>query len=256
MPGLIQSVERAAAIVRLLATSPRRLRLAEVSAALQLPKATAHGLLTTLVSVGFVDQDRHSGRYQLGAGLLDLDAPYLDVNELRARSFNWTDPLAARTGEAVRVGMFVDAEVCVVHSVLRPHDTQRGSAVPTTLPSHATALGKVLLAYNPTYLHLLPDRLPAYTGRTMVDRRALGSELDRVRANGYATDVGEHVPEQASVAVPIHGFGGLVVAAVCVQGDAERICEGSGRVRAPLLTHVSACAQAITGELESVRAER
>jgi len=256
VPGLIQSVERAAAIVRLLATSPRRLRLAEVSAALQLPKATAHGLLTTLVSVGFVDQDRHSGRYQIGTGLLDLNSPYLDVNELRARSFNWVDPLAARTGEAVRVGMFVDAEVYVVHSVLRPGDLLRGAGVPTTLPGHATALGKVLLAYNPTNLHLLPERLVAYTARTIVDRRQLSGELDRVRAHGYATDIGEHVPEQASVAAPIHGFGGLVVAAVAIQGDTERICEGTGRVRPPLLTHITACAQAITHELEIVRAER
>ncbi len=255
MPGLIQSVERAAAIIRLLAASPQRLRLADVSTSLQLPKATAHGLLTTLVSVGFVEQDRLSGQYQLSAGLLDLSSPLLDVNELRARSFNWVDPLAVRTGEAVWVGVLVGTEVVVAHHLLRPTQAPRVAVTPATLPLHATALGKVLLAYHPAPLNLLPAP-PTYTARTIVERRPLAAELERIRAQGYATDLGEHVPDQASIAAPIKGFGGLVVAAVAVYGTIERICDSTGRARPALLSQVNSCAQAITRELAGVRTER
>jgi DNA-binding IclR family transcriptional regulator len=256
VPGLIQSVERAAAIIRLLAASSQRLRLADVSASLQLPKATAHGLLTTLVSVGFVEQDRVSGQYQLSPGLLDLSSPLLDVNELRARSFNWVDPLAARTGEAVWVGILVGTQVVVAHHLLRPTQAPRVAVKPETLPLHATALGKVLLAYHPAPLHLLPAQPPTYTASTIVDRRSMVAELDRIRTQGYATDLGEHVPEQASIAAPIKGFGGLVVAAVAVYGKTERICDSTGRARPTVLSQVNTCAQAITRELAVVRTER
>lgn len=68
MPGSIQSIERAAAILRTLATGSGALRLSEISAAVHLSKGTAHGILRTLVEVGFVEQDRDTGRYHLGDG--------------------------------------------------------------------------------------------------------------------------------------------------------------------------------------------
>ena len=71
-----------------------------------LASGTAHGILRTLQLVGFVEQDKESGKYQLGAALLHLGTSYLDVNELRSRAINWADPLAARSGEAVRLGTF------------------------------------------------------------------------------------------------------------------------------------------------------
>src|SRR5690242_16620525 len=104
MPGSIQSIERAAAILRTLATGSGPLRLAEIAASLQLPKGTAHGILRTLAEVGFVEQERNTGRYRLGDGLSELRSHRLDPNELRSRGMNWADPLAARSGEAVRIG--------------------------------------------------------------------------------------------------------------------------------------------------------
>src|ERR1043165_5637770 len=80
----IQSLERAAAMLRLLAGGERRLGLSEIASALDLAKGTAHGILRTLQAEGFVEQDSASGRYQLGAELLRLGPTYLDVPELRA----------------------------------------------------------------------------------------------------------------------------------------------------------------------------
>src|SRR5262249_11156986 len=89
MAGPVQSIERAAAILRLLAGGPRRLGLGEVASSLGLAKGTAHGILRTLQHVDFVEQDATTGKYQLGAALLHLGTSYLDVNELRSRSINW-----------------------------------------------------------------------------------------------------------------------------------------------------------------------
>ena len=107
----IQSIERAAAILRELAGGPRRLGVSELSERLGLAKGTIHGLLRTLQAEGFVEQDADSGKYQLGAALLQLGNSYLDVSELRGRALVWADTLAARSDEAVRVGTLHDGGV-------------------------------------------------------------------------------------------------------------------------------------------------
>src|SRR3954464_14877375 len=81
MPGTIQSIERAAAVLRLLGGAGRPLALAEVAAPLDLPRPTVHGILRTLRDVGFVEQDRDTGRYSLGSGLRRLNGGW-DRHEL------------------------------------------------------------------------------------------------------------------------------------------------------------------------------
>ncbi len=82
----IQSLERAAAMLRLLAGGERRLGLSDIASSLGLAKGTAHGILRTLQQEGFVEQDDTSGRHQPGAELPRLGTTYLDVHELRARA--------------------------------------------------------------------------------------------------------------------------------------------------------------------------
>ncbi|MFD1544013.1 IclR family transcriptional regulator [Nonomuraea guangzhouensis] len=149
MGETIQSVERAAGILRLLASGPRELGVAELARAMGLPKGTLHGILRTLVHVGFVEQDAATGRYRLGGTLLHLGSSYLDVNVLRTRSLNWADALAGRSRESVWIGTAHEGGVLVVHHVFRPDDSMQVLQVGTLLPAHATALGKVLLAYDP-----------------------------------------------------------------------------------------------------------
>jgi DNA-binding IclR family transcriptional regulator len=249
VPGSIQSIERAAAVLRALASGHGPLKLAEVATSLQLPKGTAHGILQTLAAVGFVDQDRHDGRYRLAAGLGELRTHRFDVNEVRARSMNWADPLAARTGEAVRVGVLTGLEVLVAHYVFRPDGSAQKADVGALLPAHATALGKAVLAYEPGVAARVPDRLVTYTARTAGRRAGLLAELARVREHGWAVEVGEHLAGQAAVAAPVFGPGGLVTAAVGVHGDRDRVCESTGEPRARVVAHIVECARAITREL-------
>jgi DNA-binding IclR family transcriptional regulator len=263
VPGSIQSIERAAAILRVLASGPGPMRLTELSASLDLPKGTTHGIVRTLAELGFVDQDRVSGRYRLGAELADLRAgrTYLDGNELRARSMNWADPLAARTGEAVRVAMLAGADVLVVHYVFRPDHSAQQADVGARLPGHATALGKVLLAHTPGRVALLPRArdgargvLTFYTARTIVQRGPFSSELAQVRSRGHAVEYGEHLPDQAAIAAPIFGGDGLPVGAVGIHGHLDRLCDSATAPRMHLVAQVMDCARAITRELQTSRA--
>ncbi|MFG1625991.1 IclR family transcriptional regulator [Kribbella sp. NPDC049227] len=248
MPGTVQSIERAAAVLRLLAAAPDGLGVADLGNALGLAKPTVHGILRTLQQVGFVEQDHTGAHYHLSDIFGRLGESYLDPNELRSRAINWADSLASRSGEVVRVGRLVDGKVEVVHHVFRPDDSDQDLDVGTTLPPHATALGKAVLAFD-TSGAARPRRLEAYTTRTITDPNRLAEELATVRARGWASELEEHTVELASIAAPIRGLGGLVVGAVGLAGRLERICDSKLRHRPDLISMVRTTAEAIARDL-------
>ncbi|MBO2462711.1 IclR family transcriptional regulator [Actinomadura violacea] len=254
MPGPVQSIERAAAILRLLAASSGRLGVGEIAGSLGLARGTAHGILRTLERVGFVEQDGGTGKYQLGAALLHLGTSYLDVNELRSRAINWADALASRSGEAVRIGTLLDGKVLVVHHVFRPDDTLQALDVGSLLPLHATALGKALLAHDANAAASIRDtELESYCRRTITDPRLLARAATRVRENGWAAEIEELSIGEAGIAAPIRGYGGLVVGAIGISGAVERICD-TGRVPEPrLVAFVRDAARAVSRDLGGSR---
>src|SRR5439155_21802436 len=67
---------------------------------------------------------------------------------------------------------------------------------------HATATGKIALAFGGS---LPAGRLERFTPGTIVDRRRLARELERVRDRGLATAVEEREPGLAAIAAPVFG---------------------------------------------------
>jgi DNA-binding IclR family transcriptional regulator len=222
--GTIQSVDRAARILKALASGPRRLGVSQLADQLGLSRPTVHGLLQTLQAHGFVEQDRDSDKYQLGAGLLHLGNSYLDHNELRARSIVHAERLAQSTGEAVRVGVLHGPSVVIVHHVFRPDAVFQVLEVGAQLPAHASALGKAMLAWAQFSVvsELTAEPLPRLTNRTL-SAAALRGELDEVREKGYARERDEAVLGESSVAAAIFDHGGHAVGAIGVAGDTQRV---------------------------------
>ncbi len=252
MPGRIQSVERAAAILNLLASGSRRFGVVELSKFLDLPKGTVHGILATLLHIGFVEQDRLSGKYQLGASLLHLGNSYLDVNELRTRAINWADSLASRSREAVQIGTQHDGQVLVVHHVFRPDDSVQVLQVGVLVPAHATALGKVLLANDPAREPEAED-WAAVTDRTIIDPCVLSAEFDRIFEQGWAQEIEELVVGEAAIAAPIRDDRNLVVGAIGIRGAMRRLCSDQDTVRSELVAFVQDAARAVSRDLGAQR---
>jgi DNA-binding IclR family transcriptional regulator len=241
--GGIQSIDRAARILKALASGPRRLGVTELAQRLELAAPTVHGLLQTLQAHGFVEKDRDSGKYQLGAGLLQLGNSYLDLNELRSRSLVHAERLAGRADAAVRVGVMHGASVIVVHHVFRPDETLQILEVGAQLPVHASALGKAILAYAPAAVvdDLMAESLPKLTSRTL-SAGALRGQFDAIRQRGVARERDEAILGESSVAAPIFDHSGHAVGAVGVVGDTERIVP-----RAPAKGLAAAVAEAASG---------
>lgn len=252
VPGLIQSIERSSAVLRLLAAGEDRLRVKEIADALGWPKSTAHSILRTLEHVGFVERDPRTARYRLGRGLLDLSSFGIDDNELRGRALNWADALAARSGEQARLGVLRDGQVLVVHHVFRPDDSLQNLSIGVRLPAHATALGKVLLAYRVTAAAPAePAGLDAYTRRTVTGRGELARELTETRARGWGLSVEEWRPGLAAIAAPVRTSGGLVVGAIGIAGPVERLTDTRRRPRPHLVEQVVAAARSISREVQA-----
>lgn len=250
---MIQSVDRAARILRALSSGSGRLGVSELSGRLGLAKGTVHGLLRTLHDHGLVEQDPDSDKYQLGPQLLQLSNRYLDLSELRSRSLAWSELLSTRSGEAVRVGVPHGDGVLVVHHVFRPDASLQILEVGAMLPMHATALGKSVLAYlgQPEREDVLAAGLPKLTGRTISTVAALSQELETVRRRGYAVEREEAVLGEVGIAAPIFGRLGAVVGGIGVVGPVERL---SGRPReSAVASAVGEAARSISRDLGAQR---
>lgn len=214
---MIQSVDRAIRILGAL-QGARHLSLSEIAARLNLPASTVHGLVKTLVSHGMVEQEPDSGRYRLGPAVLRLGNVYLDTLELRARTMTWSEALARRTGWAVRTGVLMGEDVIIIQHEPRPDGSRQMPEVGIVIPAHASALGKVLLAYRPEDAQkvLQADQLRAMTGETIVEAPKLEKELEAVVATAIATECDEAVLGESGIAAPIFDGAGRLIGAIGV----------------------------------------
>jgi DNA-binding IclR family transcriptional regulator len=223
---MIQSVERAALILKALTTDSARLGVTEVAERLGLAKGTVHGLLRTLEAHELVEQDPETGKYRLGVAALQLGNAFLENNELRGRSLLWADSLATRTQEAVRVGVLNGSNVLIVHHVFRPDNSVQILEVGAAIPWHACALGKAITTHLERRQRrlLLAEPLPKLTGRTLVSASALEREFTRIERAGFATDDQEAIVGEAGIAAPVFDHRG-VVGAIGLTGPVERLID-------------------------------
>jgi DNA-binding IclR family transcriptional regulator len=222
--GTIQSVDRAARILRILGSSPR-LGVTEISDRLGIAKTTVYGLLRTLERQELIEQEADSGKYRLGAAMLQLGNSFLDNHELRARSLMWAGSLATRVGEAVRVGVMNVESVLIVHHVFRPDNSLQILEVGASIPWHACALGKAVVAFvSPSRrTALLAADLSPLTGRTMTEPSLLRAALEEIATLGVAVEDQEAVVGEAEIASPVFDHQGEPVGAIGVVGPVERL---------------------------------
>ena len=213
---MIQAIDRAARILSLL-QGARHLGITQLATALELPPSTVHGIVKSLQSHGLVAKEPRGTRYMLGPALLKLSNVYLDTLDVRARAMRWTRDLAQRTGLATRLGAELFDEVIIIHHNRRPDGTEQMPETGLSIPAHASAMGKVLLAYNPTQAALvLGSPLASLTGDTITDASRLALLFAQVTERGLATEEDEAVIGESSVAAPVSDSSGAVIAAVAV----------------------------------------
>ncbi|GAA1134490.1 IclR family transcriptional regulator [Microbacterium natoriense] len=213
---MIQAIDRAAKVLELL-QGARHLGITDLALALDLPPSTVHGIVKSLREHGLVAKERGGQRYMLGPTLLRLSNVYLDTLDVRARAMRWTQDLARRTGLSVRLGAPHFTDVLVIHHNLRPDDSQQMLETGVAIPAHASAMGKVLLAYDQGFQRdVFAQPLRSLTGDTVTDVARLTLELPAIVERGSASETDEAVLGETSIAAPVADARGDIVAALAV----------------------------------------
>jgi IclR family transcriptional regulator, pca regulon regulatory protein len=241
-PGqFVQSLDRGLAVIRVLSEA-EPLTVSEVARETELTRATARRFLLTLQQLGYARAD--GGRFSLTARVLELGYAYLSSLSLPQVAQPHLVRLVERVHESSSLSVLDGPDVVYVARV----PTQRIMAVTisvgTRFPAYATSMGRVLLAaLEPAELDaiLVDAELLPITAGTVTSATALRTLLDRVARQGWALVDQELETGLRSIAVPIRGSGGTVVAAVNVSTHATRTSlEVMRRVLLPALQDAAA----------------
>lgn len=220
----LQSVARAIRALELIAEAGE-LGVTELGRLLDVHKATASRLVTTLAQRGLVERDPVSEKYRLGFGLIRLAGAAMAGLDLVRTAHPILDDLAERTRETVNLGVLSGDAVVYVDQISGTRAIVSVSWVGRRTPLHCTSNGKALLAYLPAAERdrLLKGPLERLTPTTIVDIDALLKQLGEVRLRGYAQTLEELEMGLNAVAAPVRQADGEVVAALSVSGPAFRM---------------------------------
>jgi len=192
----------------------RSLTMSELARRSGLPLATAHRLIGELRRWGALDR-LPSGDYVIGRRLWDLGLLAPVQTGLRQAASPFLHDLYGATLATVHLAVRDGSEVLYVDRLSGHVSVPVVSSVGSRLPMHATGVGKVLLAYAPDdVLAEVLGRLTRITPYTITQPARLLDQLRRVRAEGFATTGEEMSLGACSVAVPVRGADGSVVAAL------------------------------------------
>jgi len=187
--------------------------LSELARLTNIPLTTTHRLVTELVAAQLLERSPEGYRVGPALGRLCVTGTVggPTVTQLAPAVL---DDLAAVTGRPVRLGVLRDLRVAYVEKSGRAPATS--FAAGAQLPLHASALGKVLLAFAPTAVtrSVVATGLPRFTSRTLVRADQLLHALSVTRLTRIATCDGELIAGETTVAAPVAGPGGRVVAAL------------------------------------------
>lgn len=246
--GRVQSVDRAVTVLELLARNGWS-GVTEIGEALDVHKSTSFRLLSTLESRGLVERHPDSGLYHLGFALVHLARAVTvgpDVARRTRASCEW---LSDRTTETVTLSVMEAGECVTIDQILAASGVISRSWLGRRNPLHCTSPGKVFLAHLPPEQQAEYTTGPhkRYTERTIVNPNKLRTMLERVREDGYATNVEEFEEGLSAVAAPVLGADGQVVATIGVSGPSYRLDDAELTAVTPVVLEATGLASARFG---------
>jgi DNA-binding IclR family transcriptional regulator len=239
----VGSVQRAIDVLDALAEARTELGTNEIARRTGVNVSSISRLLSTLATAGLVQYVPSTGRYRLGIRIMHLANATRDSLDIRQLARPFLEELGEITGETSTLSLPDVHDLITIDFVPSPRSVRSVARIGRNSVAHATAAGKVLLAWGGQ----LPDGpLTAYTEHTITDRDALAVEIARVRERGWAQAVDEREEELSAVAVPVLGGAGALVAVLGVQGPTGRF---GPRTMQAAIDPLAERAQALTSAL-------
>lgn len=202
----------------------QRMTLAEVAAAVSLPRATARRALLTLVHLGYVSVEDRT--YQLTPRVLELATGYLLANPLSVIVQPACERICAQAGASCTVAVLDRGDAVMIARAVPRNPLFLGTGVGYRVPALHSALGRVLLAgLDDTEREAFLDSVPAVqlTPQTVTDKAELRTLIEKVRSDGFAYVDREAETGFHSVAVPLQRWDGRPVAAINIGTHVDRV---------------------------------
>ena len=244
----VQSLGRAFAILEEVARHREGIGLADLSKLVGLHNSTTFHLAKTMVSLGYIRQEKESKRYRVGRPLFALAASALDEIEMVNVATPVLEELSRETGESGHFAVRMGDSVIVIARTSGAGAFQLTDRVGVVRPAHCTALGKIILAsLRPDQLKRFLERveLKPSTPKSITEPSVLLREIAEVRRSAIAIDDGEFNAEVRCIAVPVYNFTGDVIGALGISGPIWRMSDQVLKSRAKL---VQAAAQRLSAE--------
>ena len=212
----VPALERANAVLNVIKDEPNAWNLSELSRKLHISKSTLYSLLLTLERMEWISRDRND-TYSLGGAIGGFVSAYAKQYDLIEDFRRKGDPVMRKLGETIQLARLEGTEVLYLAKLEAPSPVQMVAGPGVRFPSHATGLGKAMMAHmaREQITSLFPkEALVKLTVHTLGSREALIAELEATRTYGHAVDIQEGVMGFCCVAAPILRPIGEAVAAV------------------------------------------
>lgn len=214
--NFVEALARGFDIIGAFSDNHTGMSLAEIAAATNLARPTAHRLLATLIELGYVRQD--GSVFELTPRVLDLGYAFVSSQGLWQVAKPHLEALVHLTGESSSMAQLSGSDIVYTARVAVPKIIALRVEIGTRFPAVVTSQGKVLLAWlAPDALELALDA-PSLSRVVIAhrDRADLDRELALVRERGWALADEELAPGVRSIAAPVRDKSGTVQAAVNV----------------------------------------
>jgi IclR family pca regulon transcriptional regulator len=258
-PRYSQSLERGLAILGVFSPTRPVLGIANIADHLGMNRSTTHRYVTTLVALGYLEQDA-SQKYRLGLRVTDLGMAALLSTGLREHAHPYLKGLRPRGPYATSLGVLDGGEVLYIdrlHSFRRRRgEIELNLHTGSRVPVHCTAMGKLLLANlpEPEQRALLARlKLTRRTAHTITTKTALREQLKEIRGTGFAVSNQELAADRVAIAAPVHDASREVIAAVSVAAHASQI--SLEELVDALILHLQTTAEQISARLGYRRAD-
>lgn len=251
----LQAVTLAFQILEFLAGSRGGAGVSDIARALGTTKSRVHRHLRTLVASGYIVQSPESEKYGVGGRLLTLGRAVAENHDLASLARDALRDLRDQVGQSAVISR-ADREGAVVLASLAGPDMIEIVVRPgAVMALHCTAQGKLVLAHGEAALRerVLLSRLEMRTPHTITDPDVLRAELERIRAQGWATAPGESMEGVNALAAPVFDGGGVLVGTLAILGSIQFI---RATPSAEQTRHVVAAAARLSAQLGHRRDER
>jgi DNA-binding IclR family transcriptional regulator len=229
--GHVASARRLLTILDVLAAEAP-LGTNEIARRLGATASTVSRQLGTLTDARLVEHISETGRYRLGIRLVELGNTVLARLDVRAVARPHLQALVDETQETATLSVPADPDAVTIDFVPTKHYVQGATGLGRPSIAHATAAGKVMLAF--TDLKPNPPLVP-YTEHTITNPDALAEELEQIRTQGWAEAFAEREPELNAIAAPVWASDGNLAGIIALQGPIPRLSHRAARAALPLL---------------------